>query len=936
MVYSNFRSCRNKTEDIFNLVIDNNTDIGFITETWLHSTGDEPIIADITPPGYKLQSFPRTSGRGGGIAVLSRETIPLKLINYQQHTTFEHCAVQLGCSPAVNCVCIYRPPPNAKNRYTFTQFLDELSSLLDYFNKQKPNVLICGDFNVHYQSGDSYDIQTRSLINQYDISQLVNTPTHRMGHIIDWVLVNQVESQQVSDLRVEDKTISDHYVILFNLTVQSRNERKVKVTSRNIKRVNHEKLKNDIKILVNSDTSQIDIYETGLRQLLDLHAPEKTRTITAKPSAPWLTDDILAAKRERKQFERQWRKSGLNVHRQMYVNKKNSVNNLLKYSKRTYFRCRIKEAKSSKELHHLTNSLLGRPTAPTLPDNVPNLPEKFSAFFVNKIDTIRNDILQSQNQTILDYGDTFLGNPLDVFKTIKVSDIENIISRSPKKSCDLDPLPIDLLMANIDILIPLITDLINTSLSTGTVPANFKHAIVAPVLKKTGLDPDVLKNYRPVSNLSFVSKILERVVMKQLMKHLTENNLLEPLQSAYRANHSTETALTRVVSDLLRGIDGGQVAVLALLDLSAAFDTIDHQVLLGRLEHNFGFTGVALAWLRSYVYDRSQQVKTYSDLSSVKILMHGVPQGSVLGPILFSLYMSPLGRILSKHNMSFHFYADDTQLYTLCHIDKLEETVVKMKSCINEIANWLSNNMLKVNTEKTEVLILHPKQKKLEKANITFSNNVTPSETVKNLGVVLDSQLSMEKQISNVCRGVYLEVRRLSHIRGYLSRDVANKLATCFISPKIDYCNTLYSGLPDKMINKLQRAQNSAARLVAQIPRYESCRASLRELHWLPVKNRIIFKVACHCYRALNGSAPQYILDLINRYFPKRSLRSSSKNLLHVPKTKLKTFGQRSFHYFGPVVWNSLPGVIKESPSLDIFKKCLKTYLFSNDLLIYS
>ncbi|KAK3744261.1 hypothetical protein QZH41_007431 [Actinostola sp. cb2023] len=235
------------------------------------------------------------------------------------------------------------------------------------------------------------------------------------------------------------------------------------------------------------------------------------------------------------------------------------------------------------------------------------------------------------------------------------------------------------------------------------MPKQFKDAVVTPILKKASLNPEILKNYRPVSNLPFVSKIVEKAVVLQISSHLEKNDLYDIYQSAYKKQHSTETALVRVQNDLLMALDSGSSVILLMLDLSAAFDTIDHSILLHRLSHRFGIKEKVLEWFESYLSDRRQAVVVNAITSSWHYLPFGVPQGSVLGPILFTMYISPIGDLVRRHNISYHMYADDTQLYlSFRSQDQASLDVAKssMEQCFNAIKKWMHSNFLKLNEDK--------------------------------------------------------------------------------------------------------------------------------------------------------------------------------------------------------------------------------------------
>ena len=306
----------------------------------------------------------------------------------------------------------------------------------------------------------------------------------------------------------------------------------------------------------------------------------------------------------------------------------------------------------------------------------------------------------------------------------------------------LDPIPTSLTKECLSDLLPLITSIVNSSLCSGVVRPQFKQAVVTAMLKKPGLDPNDLKNFRPVSNLPVISKIVEKVVLTQLQKHLSENDLLEIRQSAYRKNHSTETALLSVVDGLLRNADDRLVSVLALLDLSAAFDTLDHPILLQRLETTFGISGTVLHWFASYLQGREQSVKV-DVLSSPSPLQFGVPQGSVLGPLLFTLYSQPLSDLICRHECDTHKYADDTQLSKGAPPDQFQSLLCDIQTCIESLVG----NKLKLNAEKTEVLPVAstPRLSSAGRDSVDIGGKRIPFiSSVRNLGDHLDQTLSMQ------------------------------------------------------------------------------------------------------------------------------------------------------------------------------------------------
>jgi hypothetical protein len=494
----------------------------------------------------------------------------------------------------------------------------------------------------------------------------------------------------------------------------------------------------------------------------------------------------------------------------------------------------------------------------------------------------------------------FEGNPIFAFRAVTEKEVYDIIMDSPTKSCILDPIPTSLLKQCLAELLPVITAIINISLEHGVFPDQFKHAVVSPLIKKEGLDPNELKNYRPVSNLSFVSKILEKVVLQQLLMHLSDNKLQETHQSAYRKGHSVETAVLSVFQDLLSKMDQSLLSFTAFLDLSAAFDTLDHSILIQRLHTTFGIRGTVLKWLKSYVENRTQCVVIDGKLSKQNSLMYGVPQGSVLGPILFSLYAQPLSKVIERHHCQYHKYADDTELSKSEPPADFAQLEADVQCCIRDVMSWMNSNKLKLNPDKTEVLIVGyaPELKSVESTSTNIGDcNVALKDVVKYLGVQIDKNLSLEHQVGAITRACYNEIRKIASIRQYLTRHAAATLMSALVISRLDYCNSVLAGIPQHQIDRLQRVQNNAARIVLRKRMRDHATPLLQELHWLPVKLRCQFKIATLAFRHFEGTLPKYLSDNLVTRKPARELRSCAVRRLHPPvKPKRSVICTRCSH----------------------------------------
>ena len=405
------------------------------------------------------------------------------------------------------------------------------------------------------------------------------------------------------------------------------------------------------------------------------------------------------------------------------------------------------------------------------------------------------------------------------------------------------------------------------------------------------------------------------------------------MQSAYRAGHSTETALLRIKNDIDAALDRKSMVILVMLDLSSAFDTIEHEVLLTRLEHTFGITDKALAWLRSYLSERHQNVVVDSTMSADYVLQCGVPQGSVLGPVLYCMYTRPVCDIVARHGMQYHCYADDIQIYATVGRDQcIAAALLKIEACVMEVADWMVRSQLKLNKDKSQAIIFHNVKQSPHVPADTYVNiagqRVRLATSVRNLGVLFDSALTMESQVASVAKTCYYQIRNIGQIRSCITSDACKILVHAMVTSRIDYCNALLYGLPQTMLKRLQRVQNCAARLICRRKKHDHVTPLLKELHWLPIHVRPTYKLLTIAYSVMHGLAPEYLAELLDRHHPRRVLRSASAELFSVPFSQTVRHGDRRFSVAVATLWNQLPNSLRRIETLPLFRTHLKTHLF--------
>lgn len=929
----NVQSIRNKCAEVMEHVCDQNASLVFLSETWMEADKNE-ITALVKTYGYTMIHNRRKERKkevGGGVGILVKSTFVHKHMKCKFFTSFEATMVniKLTNNTKLIVVSIYRLlfVPAAT-------FLKEFAEILEILSVMPEDFIIAGDINFHLESND-YNVRLlRKTWIDFNLTQHIKVPTHKLSHTLDAVL-SLDDSVKISNIVAEDMELSDHVMISFDIHVEVLKHEEKMITYRDLKLVDTEKFSTEMKSKLHNDMrgnfgERVDIYNNILKNMVDEYAPVRTKKIKVVTNAPWFDSEYREQRKARRKAEKKYRRTKSPADKEAFIKLRKNTTAMAFNKKREYCTRKIDECNGTKALYGCVKELLDMKKPQILPSHESKfeLATNFNEYFRKKISDIRKTFppVLPSNQNSNTYNGTFL----ERFEPVTEEELILMIRKHGVKCSPDDPVPAKLLTTLIDTFIPFWIELINMSLEQGSMES-LKCGLLAPLIKSMDsmIDSEDYSNYRPVTNLLILSKLIERVVSDRMNKHMNDNGLHSPNQYAYKAEHSAELLLTKVSNDLLLSCDKKTPTLVMFLDLSAAFDTVDQQRLIQILHDDIGIRGTALKWFQSYLQGRTQKVKIGDVYSEEVPVDFGVTQGSILGPTLFNIYTKPFPEKLKVVSVTVEGFADDNQLMKDFNIVfQVEALGEGIEGTFKLIEEWMRENYLKLNSGKTQIMVVAPEGVlKYIIVNGTFINGkcIRFVDAAKNLGAYIDSTMSMDTQVQKVTSSCFSTIKLLSRIKGFLTSEQLQLMVCSLILSKLDYCNGLYYGMSEMNVNKLQRVQNCAARLACKVNYNNNTDSAdlLHELHWLKVRERIAYKILITVFKCVNGNAPTDLQNMV------RLSQSDRLKTLEVGKFR-SSFGERAFSVCGPKLWNSLPTNLRMKKEIDNFKSELKTFLFRN------
>lgn len=911
----NARSLFTGFHELVNLIEENDFHVMCISETWLNENIPNNVI-DI--PNYSLFRKDRLS-RGGGVGIYIRHNLKVTQIlsDFGSIEGIEHLWIKIKVDKIYFLIgVIYRSPSNNVN--LFIEFLD---NIISHTTPQFENIIILGDLNVDH----CYDNLVNQCMISYDFQQLITEHTRvtNASHSIIDVIYTNCRNLLLNSGTLDSYDISDHQAIFCELKCSIPVQEPFFVTYRDFKNFIFNDFNEDLCAIpwdnilyINDIDDKLNLLNNYILTLFDKHAPLKTSRIS-KPYAPWITTSIKDMMKTRNKALQKYKRTKDPNDHNFYKELRNLVISALRREKAAYLSHQLKNP-NNKELWKSIRILnIKQKSLTEIPQQLKNVND-INNYFLSVFSPVNN----CPNTTNYYATNKFNNNISFSFRLATVEDIKTIILDLKSNAYGIDQICARMLQYCSPVICPYITHIINCCLLSGYFPDIWKSSVIRPLPKIN--NPSTFNELRPISILPALSKVLEKFLNIQMFDYVINNNIVSDKQSGFRKGYSTTSLLLNVTDHIIRSLDIGLATALVLLDFSKAFDTLDHCLLCAKLNY-FGFDDRSVQFFNSYLSNRRQRVVIDELSSDSGYVTSGVPQGSILGPLLFLIYTSDIFNVVKFSNIQ--AFADDTQIYYSFDPTNVILAGEYINKDLCALHDYSVRHNLKLNGTKCNALIFCNKP-----SETLISNNlklVIQNQTLniiksgKNLGIIFDSKLKFQEYVSLIVKRSYIALKLLYCNASILNFKVRKKLTETLVLSILNYGITLYFPCLDNITqHRLQKIQNCCCRFVFGLRKFDRVSSKINELGWLKIGNLYKYHMSVFVYRILSTSSPSYLREKLIFRYNVHCVNIRNSNELTIPRFHLTMF-KRSFTYNSAEVYNNINSNLK-SLSLNSFRVKIK------------
>ena len=931
--YLNVNSIRNKFNSLKTIVTPF-VDVLCEAETKLDSS--------FSTAQFKLQGFSQPfrldkSRTSGGLLTYVRSTIPSRALTNCPISDNIQCIpielnMKIGNWLLLSC---YRPP---SQKLSF--FLDKISFLLDFYACIYSNILILGDLN-----DTIYGSEIAEFTNVHSLTSLILTPTcfkSKEGRCIDLILTNKQNCVHTSG--TFDTDISDfHHLVFTVLKSQANRLPPKKITYRCYKKFSVDSFRTELNHFISiSQSGDFAALSSAFEKALDKHAPRKTRFVRGNEQ-PHMTGNLHKAIMKRTRLKQRATKSGCTTDLQAYKKQRNLVVSLNRKEKKLFFQKagnpKVKNGKSfwkvfkpffSKKNLELDGRIFLREddSIVTEEKSICNI---FNRYFVNIAKTLPiqpNEDFSSldevfehyrQHRSVQKIRNQQHSEDLFELKHVNPSEVKDVVLKLDPQKATSGAIPTDIFQQSVDDYLNPLTDCINCCFLDGVFPSELSLAEITPVFKNKDRLNKV--NYRPISLLPVVPKVYENIISSQIKKYIEPR--LSKLLCGFRAKHNTQHALFRLLCKWQENLDRGEVVGTVAMDLSKAFDTLPHGLLLAKLKA-YGFSRNSLKLIFSYLTNRQQRTKVGSSLSEWLRISLGVPQGSILGPLLFNIFLNDIFLFIEQTDLC--NFADDNSMYSSAK--SIEQVIERLKHDLQITLKWFESNGLVANPDKFQLMFLGASSTSSNEGILTVgTSTLIPSEQIKLLGVTIDNQLNFDLHITNLCTSANKKINCLHRIKKYLDTEQLKAISSAYILSTFSYAPLIWMFCKKGTYEKVEKTHKRCLKAIHCQHSANNSGLSYPELlaktGSVSIHTHHLRSLLSEIYKCVNGLSP----DIMSEFFVSKqinySFRSSSK--LKLPKSKTLSYGINTPRFKGCYLWNCLQPSIKQASSLATFKSSLQS-----------